>query len=221
MNDVSKRATSQLRKSDEQAASVITKWLETHFYTKENGITDYSYINDVTMQVKGIDTVFCYNDGKVIREILCDEKAAVQYVNKFLQTFAFELSFIDRSNNIHDGWLLDETKTNNAFLLVWVDKTVSGVESVKQLTDHNQLKSVTAALVMKKDILNYLYSLGWTAERLRTKTERMRRNPTEYQGNIYTNGCKFCFSKQLVEKPVNLLIRRKLLLQLAIKVVTR
>lgn len=218
MDSTNKREISKLRKTDERAAAIINRWLEENFYTKENGITEYSCIDDVELQVKGIDTIFVL-DGQY--KIACDEKAAVQYINKPLNTFAFELSFIDRANNTHDGWLLDSAKTNDAYLIVWIDKTIDGIAETKQLTHHSQLENITAALVMKQDILNYLDSLGWTAERLRVKTERMRRNPIEYQGNIYTNGCKFCFSKQLVEKPVNLLISRKQLLQLSIKVVTK
>lgn len=204
------RASSRLRRTDETAANIITKWLKEHFYTEANGISNYQYNNDLDLQYKGVDTEFDRNGHHYV----CDEKAAVQYINKPLQTFAFELSFLDKGNSYHDGWLLDESKINDSFLCVWIDMA-EGVYAPKDLTDAEQIKTVSVALVRRETIVNYLSSLGWTKDGLKSKTCKIRQNPTENRGDVYRYGCKFTYSQQLVEQPVNVLIHRRKLMEIA------
>lgn len=95
-----KRANSNLRAGDESASRIVTKFLERYFYQPLT--TEYMFHDDVPTQVMGIDTTFVLNG----RRYSCDEKAAVRYMNRHLNTFALELSFINRNNEYQDGWLL-------------------------------------------------------------------------------------------------------------------
>lgn len=193
-----KREESKLRKKDEQNSRIVTEWLEKNVYSKHT--TDYIRREDKEHQVQGIDSTFKI-DGV---EYHCDEKAAVAYINNPLTTFAFELSFINRANVLQDGWFLSDDVKTDSYLFVWIDKAKSDV-----LETVDDIEVAEAVLIRKKEIISYLEGKGWTLNRLRLKDKQIRReNGLVNMGNIYRNGCRFSYSKQLVEKPVNILITR-------------
>lgn len=67
-----------------------------------------------------------------------------------------------------NGWLLDENEENDSFLFVWIDNEPDGSESV------------TAALLMRDKIMDYLGKIGWTNDKLLKKAEEIRNNPYSY-----------------------------------------
>lgn len=175
-------------------ANNVSNILDKTFY-KEINAQNISRITNKEQQIKGVDIIFTYND----KQYLCDEKSAVRYRN--LQTFSLELSFINRKNKIQEGWLTNDKYINDSFLFIWLD-------------DDNIME---ASLIEKQSLLDYLeHNLGWTKEKLRKKCENIRTNPNEPYGNIQTNGCKFSFSKHLVEQPINILLPRTTYKQIAI-----
>lgn len=134
-----------------------------------------------------------------------------KYVNKSLNTFAMELSFIDRSNMLHEGWLLDTSKVNNSFLFVWIDRATQNILESKE-----DIIELEYCLVKKEAILDYLSELGWSQEKLLQKSTFIRENKFENLGNITKNGCKFSYSPKLFEKPVNILISRDKLREISV-----
>lgn len=198
------REISKLRKTDEKNSNIVTEWLEKNLYSVHT--TEYSKKDDLENQIKGIDCTFKI-DGI---EYKCDEKAAVAFINKPLHTFAFELSFINKFNQIQDGWLLNDDLETDIYGLVWIDKAKSNI-----LTSIDDIEEVTTAYIKKKDILQYLEDLGWSIDNLYRKSDAIRENNGDvYMGNIFKNGCKFAYSKQLVEKPINVLIPREKLIEM-------
>ena len=193
----------KIRKEDEKCADIVSKFLEKHFYNK---VENYERIDDKEQQLKGVDVIFVLND----KQYVCDEKAAIRYVNKNLQTFAFELSFLGKGDKLIDGWLISNTKINNSFLCIWIDKA-----DYDLLEDIDDIKEMEMALVDKNKLMEYLQNLGWTVSKLNIKAERMRKNPKEPQGEIETNGCRFVCSRKLAEKPVNVLVSREKLKEIA------
>jgi hypothetical protein len=194
---------SKLRKTDECCADIVSSFLYDKFY---NTTKEFSRIYDKMEQFKGIDTTFIFNNEKYI----CDEKAAIRYVNKHLGTFSLELSFLNRKGIETIGWFLDDTKVNNSYLFCWIDKAEKNI-----LTDINDIKELEIALVKKDKINNFLDEIGWNKQNLLIKCQNIRTNPNEYLGNFYKNGCKFSKSFQLVEKPINILIKRDKLIELS------
>ena len=195
---------SLLRKEDEKCADIVSSYLEDTFYSE---VEDFKRINEKEMQFKGIDVIFNINNVKYV----CDEKAAIRYVNKPLNTFAMELSFIDRSNMLHEGWLLDTSKVNNSFLFVWIDRATKNILESKE-----DLIELEYCLIKKEAILDYLSELGWSQEKLLQKSTFIRENKFENLGNITKNGCKFSYSPKLFEKPVNILISRDKLREISV-----
>lgn len=194
---------SKIRREDEKCAEIVSQFLEKHFYNKTE---NYEKIDDREKQLQGVDVIFFFNN----KQYICDEKAAIRYVNKGLQTFAFELSFLGKGDKLIDGWLISNTKINNSFLCIWIDKADYDI-----LEDVDDIKELEIALIDKQALVDYLQSLGWTVNKLHIKADRMRKNRNEPQGDININGCRFVCSRKLAEKPVNVLVSREKLKELA------
>lgn len=194
---------SKIRREDEKCAEIVSQFLEKHFYNKTE---NYEKIDDREKQLQGVDVIFFFNN----KQYICDEKAAIRYVNKGLQTFAFELSFLGKGDKLIDGWLISNTKINNSFLCIWIDKADYDI-----LEDVDDIKELEIALIDKQVLVDYLQSLGWTVNKLHIKADRMRQNLNEPQGDININGCRFVCSRKLAEKPVNVLVSREKLKELA------
>lgn len=192
-----------VREYDEHCEKIMSDFLLEHFYKQLNPIS-IERITDKKRQVKGVDVILNIDDNIYI----IDEKASIRYIN--LKTFALELSFIGRNGNINTGWLLDEKKINNYYLFVWINELKHDL-----IYSINSIKDVDVALIKKNDILNYLSTIGWDEEKLKIKDNKIRNNENEYMGNLKNYGCKFSFSKQLIEKPINILLPKETYIKLS------
>lgn len=193
-----------VREYDEHCEKVMAQFLDEHFY-KKIGYTWRERVTDRERQVKGLDVIL-KRDDKVYN---IDEKAAIRYTNG-LNTFALELSFLNRKGNRVDGWLIDEKKVNDYFVFVWINK-IEGelIENV------DSFKEVEVALVSKEKIMIYLESLGWDVDKLLIKDERIRDGIDDNLGDIRKNGCKFSYSERLFEKPINILLPKQAYIKIA------
>ena len=193
-----------VREYDEHCEKVMAQFLDEHFY-KKIGYTWRERVTDRERQVKGLDVIL-KREGKVYN---IDEKAAIRYTNG-LNTFALELSFLNRKGNRVDGWLIDEKKINDHFVFVWINK-IEGelIENV------DSFKEVEVALVSKEKIMIYLESLGWDVDKLLIKDERIRDGIDDNLGDIRKNGCKFSYSERLFEKPINILLPKQAYIKIA------
>jgi hypothetical protein len=197
---------SNLREEDEKCADIVSSFLDKNFYSTIEKIS-FERIHDKKRQIEGFDVIIRGPDDKIYG---IDEKAAIRYVNKNLQTFSLELSFLDRKGKIHDGWLFDSNKKNNYFLFVWIDKADKDI-----ISNENDIKQIEIALVLRENIINYLNGLGWDQNALNLKAEKIRQSQNEYPGDLKKYGCKFVCSRHLVEQPVNILIPRHVLISLS------
>lgn len=74
-----------LRDGDERGEKIVSEFLDKHFYIE---CEDFHRVVDKVQQIKGVDTTFVKNGFQYV----CDEKAALKYVNKNLQTFLMLLT---------------------------------------------------------------------------------------------------------------------------------
>lgn len=185
-------------REDKNGENIAHQFLLENFYTK----TEYFH-ECITKeeQLKGYDTTFSFMG----LDYKCDEKAALDYVNKEypLGTFCLELSYLDRYDNLREGWFTDPSEENNSYLFLWIDKA-----KTDKVTSKDDILEGEYMLVMKDDIKEYLQSIGWTDENLRKKCERIREGNDSNMGSYHENGCKFSFPQYLPEKPINILIKR-------------
>lgn len=192
-----------VREYDEYCEKIMSDFLHEYFYKQLNPKT-IERIIDKYRQIQGIDVILQIDD----KIYTIDEKASIRYIN--LKTFALELSFIGKNGNVNTGWLLDENKINDYYLLVWINELKHDA-----IYNINSIKNVDVALVEKEKILNYLSTIGWNKEKLKIKNNNIRNNPYEYMGNIKKYNCKFSYSKQLIEKPINILLPKETYIKLS------
>lgn len=105
--------------------------------------------------------------------------------------------------------MLDTNKINDSFLFCWLNKTKEPFNSKEDIEE------LEIALVSRNRILDYLEELGWTISNLKIKDNKIRNNEKEYLGNIRRDGIKFSKSFQLVEKPINILIPKDILIKIS------
>ena len=138
---------------------------------------------------------------------ICDEKAAVKWMNKNLLTYAMELEFINRGGRLNDGWFVNNSQTNNSYCLIYTDR----VDAPYDTFTTEDIKDATVIVVKKYSIKKYLEDKGWTSENLKKKCKEIRDNDgyRVNMGNLQKHGLKFSYSRNLPEKPINVLIPRE------------
>lgn len=196
------------RNYDNRACEIVNNFLDSKLYpyfTKK-----FKRINNTEKQIQGIDCAY-----KTINDNLyaCDEKAAVKWTNKKLTTHAFELQFINRAGSLQKGWFLAENQINNSYNLVYTDKINDDEGDFDYFSfTEDQIRELHSYIVMKNKIKQYLYSLGVSEEKMLAKCKEIRETDGKCDmGDIEKDGYRFSFSKKLPEKPINILIDRKML----------
>ena len=155
-------------------------------------------------QLKGVDLVLKHK--RTGQTMLIDEKAQLDYLNENLPTFAFEL-YYEKHGEQKIGWLLDANKTTDFYALI----TGIYADEVDAFTACN------ITFVNRKKLITFLASRGLSIKKLKHlalsqpnfhgKMELERLNP-------YTEGYLYFSRKNKSEKPVNLILKLELLIQL-------
>lgn len=194
--------------NDLQQEQELGAFLDSYFYPYIG--LPYTRISDMNSQFKGID-VSIYNGN---RYIYIDEKGAMTYINKDISTFAFELSYKNTHNIIQQGWLLDKAKITDLYLLAWLRAT-KDYEITK-----DDITLVEAYIVSRSGLLKYLdENFGYSREKLLELDREVREgNQLGFSyviGNVRKKGYKIMLSSHLAEQPVNIIISKELLREVA------
>lgn len=193
------------RNRDSEVEHQISLYLDENFYNKI-GATVIRH-SDRETQLKGTDVTLSFKD---LINVSVDEKALSHYINKNIPTFAFELSFLNKGDVI-EGWLTDESKVTEYYLLIWIQANKEWDITKDDITQ------IEAYLISRKNILEYLKERGFDSNQLRNKASEIRTKCED--GAIEKNqhdGFYFYFTKErLVEKPINVIIKKSVLLSLS------
>lgn len=220
-NELERQEMLSRRAKDVQDEKIVGTYLDKHFYP-EFCTTWNRNETDLHAQYRGEDITVTTNDEITY---IIDEKAATQYANKNLQTFVMSLSNVNKAGNLQIGTYLNQKNTNNAFVYVWIDEALtdeSGRHLFYREDGADVITDLTAILITKEDLKNYVASLGWTDSRLWKKQIAIRQTYAQYgyeywkhinMGNIEENGCRFHFNTKMWEKDCNLLLPRKGLIE--------
>lgn len=216
------------RKQDMRAERVLGEFMDTSFYSKlhdkEGNRISYKRITDAATQCQGIDVIIEVAN----KRILIDEKATLYYSNLMIPTFAFEVNSIQKSaSEPVVGWLLNDELKTDYYMLIWpnVKCKENKLKNVWERVSLDSLKKddftiVEAMLIKKKSILDYLESERWRKDRIISYANQIR---TRYENDSEDNRLAiheknnfyFYFTKKLAEKPINIVIRKDILRQLA------
>lgn len=190
------------RKEDSKGEMAVASFLDKNFYPNLKKIRDVVRVTSIDEQLDGIDVRFSNNGNK----FLVDEKAALHYVDVNLPTFAFELNYINSAGKLSNGWLFDEKKKTTHYLLVWI-KTK---DSTKNLADISELEVL---LISKEKVNEILIENKLDREKIKEKSNTLReknigstKSTSENMGEF-----KLFYSGHLSEKPINIVINKKLL----------
>ena len=199
---------SSFREYDSKAEQVVARFLDKHFYSRPD-IKDFVRFTAKEDQLKGKDLRFSWLDNQ---DMVVDEKAQIYYVNKNIPTFAFEIDFIRSKDLLTQGWLFDKDKETQYYLLIWI---TSKKEKNFMEEDITQLECI---LIKREDLIVFLHSQGLDFEKVReiSKSIRIDGSDGRHMENNY-DSCYFFFSKRLAEMPVNIIIRKQKLKELATK----
>ena len=85
------------------------------YYRKHLKFYDFKRVDETEQQLQGIDLIFTHK--KTGETYFVDEKAQLDYLNKNLPTFAFEL-FYTKNNSLKQGWLFDAQKKTQMYALI-------------------------------------------------------------------------------------------------------
>ena len=200
----------QKRKLDTLIEHNISNFLDENFWSKFK----YGFVRqtDKKLQCAGIDITLL---GKNNLSINFDEKAKVYGVlNSILQYPSFEISFVNRANQIQTGWFCQKNLSTDYYSFV-------GVYTVNENNDINCLSSSTAISACdvlwckKQEVIDFvkqttsLNDLYNDAKELRkeSKLNGVQKNRKRYENANFW----LTYSGQLFEKPVNLVMPRNTL----------
>ena len=158
-------------------------------------------VSDINLQHQGVDLIL--KSG--ISEYLVDEKAQLDYLNKSLPTFSFELSYL-KNKEWRLGWLLDETKITNIYFLVkhihtnQAGNLESGITKIK----------ITG--IYRDRLITLLESKGLAKTELIELEKNIRLGEQEGKISIKelnpkTEGALYFSKSNKAEQPINLVLK--------------
>lgn len=164
-------------------------------------------ITDNALQHQGVDLII----SKEGRDFYIDEKAQLDYLDKNLPTFAFEISYL-KNGKEHLGWLFDESKLSQRYFLV------TGIFLNNPQNFNEGFKSCAILSVDRVKLLKLLNSMGLNAQTVVEINSNIRSSTLEKaipikELNAYTQG-RFYYSKSnKSEQPINLVLYLDFLIQ--------
>ena len=197
---------------------MVARFLDEHFYLAPL-FEKAERVSDKHEQLKGKDIVVS-SSRLGLTDAIIDEKDTAHYVNKNIPTFAFELSFMVYGNEV-EGWITDGSKETEYYLLLWPFAKL--VEPVSKPPEFKEITKLNYLLVRRADIVKMLLDKGFDRDALMQKAREMRAIVHVYEDNQRLKaadkdayGFYFMYTYFLAEKPVNVVIPRKKLEEIAI-----
>ena len=213
------KGTEDNREVDEDIEKIIRNIVQHYVWNNNEMFSEYIPTLDKKNQCKGSDYILSDYEGKY-RNLIVDEKAAYTYVNIPLKTFALETLFKNRLGEMVDGWFIKVDNITEAYAFVWPTEANVPKKPNSDFWDYTKLSidnilELEIVLVLKKNIVEYLDSIGLTTDRIREISREMYESGTTRR---IVNGIKFTYGTRRNDRetPVNLLFPRPMLREMAI-----
>lgn len=131
------------------------------FYYREHlKFYDFERVHSLEQQLQGMDLILTHK--KTGETFFVDEKAQLDYLNKNLPTFAFEL-FYTKSEILKQGWLFDAQKKTQMYALITNIQKEDETFTACQITFVNRQKLLSHLVekgldegFLKKRVLEHL-----------------------------------------------------------------
>lgn len=192
--------------ADFTAEKEVSKFLDKYFY-RTVMVKDFHRYTSKDEQMKGKDVKFTF--GK-FKEIIVDEKSQGHYVNKDLPTFAFEVQYLGGKKQLKTGWLVDEGKETQYYLLIWIRANKSRGFKLEDIT------YLDCILLDRQKIIHQLTDHGVDFSRISETCDIIRREGKKgKQKDFDYRQSYFFLTKTLVEEPINIVVRKNVLSELS------
>ena len=203
---------SELRANDMRVEREIARFLDSHVYNKESLFLNPRRTDTLDWQFKGCDIIVDV-PSLGLQNVIVDEKTQGHYLLKPLPTFALELSFLNKNNELMEGWFTDKSKATQYYMFLWITAS----EDDRTFTS-DKVTDVKFAFVSRQKILDYLESNGYGYERLREMDSLIRiSNPNGGAVNKTPySDFWFYYTTNLKEKPINIVLRQRLIYSLSV-----
>lgn len=191
-------------KNDLNKEQLLGKYLDEIY--KDKGI-NFTRVYDISKQHSGIDLEYTHKNDNIF---YLDEKAQLDYINKDLPTFAFELSYL-KSKKIKEGWLFDKTKLTTHYLLI------TSIYS-NDINLKNGISSCKITSVSRNKLINHLKAVGLNKPTLLKYDEKNRSDKKQKTtlNEISLNQGYLFYSAQKSEKPINLILKLQYLIDVGV-----
>lgn len=196
------------RDRDMRVERELAKFMDKYLYS-DGRFTRHDRTDDKESQLSGSDIILTIPSLGLVN-IIVDEKGMTQYMTRPLPTFSLELSFMRYGEEII-GWFIDDDKTTEYYMFIWPKAKEDWNASM------DDFQEVEYVLVSKQALRDYFASEGYTKEVLIRKNKEIRRSGVRGQiDRIDGKDYWFYYSPQLIEKPVNIIVRKSLYKQLSV-----
>ena len=208
---------------DQAFDGIVRNILDSKFYSEVASKDRFvlERVNDKERQIQGIDIVLTNKQFGWQANI--DEKASSHYINSKLANFTFEL--LATENRV--GWLLDDKNLTDYYVLSWIHANEEKFPITEKANDYflhiseKDIQRLIVCVLKKKDILQYLKEFGYDKKRLLEKAYKMVETGETVDYHFKHYGFWFKYSKDnLSEQPVNVVIKKHMLSQLARTITT-
>lgn len=186
-------------------------------------------VTSLDLQNAGVDLIYSSASNNNGFTYNIDEKAQLTYLNKSLPTFAFELSYMLNGKQ-KKGWLFDTTKTTYYYFLV---TSIFLKNDLNKLSHESEISSCSLTKVHRENLQLMLCDSQITnpdseplldcfegmmltdinCEEISDKLRASEKNSTNSRSIKLNNHMKIFYTGWLAEKPVNLVINLKHILQ--------
>lgn len=199
------------RAEDERKTSIIEKFTDKIYKKHLYGIRR---VTDTQLQKQGVDLI--YNEDGKIHYI--DEKFALKYFDKHLNSFSFEL--YSENNKGNEGWFISDHMITTDYCILWFtsDYTFKNIRSYdlcfipkNKILEFARKSGYYGGIV--QDFLDY-----WEYDQYHKHDPRfysIGSGENERRGMKLKNGCKLVQSMHFKERPINIIIPRDELYKLA------
>ncbi|KAF2514869.1 hypothetical protein [Flavobacterium foetidum] len=185
---------------------MLGKYLDVIYHNLFEGF-DVKRISDHEQQHKGIDLIITKNK----EEFFIDEKAQLDYLEKDLPTFAFEISYL-KDGTQRNGWLFDDNKATHKYFCI------TAIGCNEKSNPESGFKSCKITSIDRSLLINLLGSKGLTYERIIKINEEIRSGFSEGKIPIQKLNSDeegyFYFSKSgKSEQPINVVLKLAYLIE--------
>lgn len=191
---------------DLHAERILGTYLDQYFYPRLE-VKNIKRESNLQEQFHGIDITF--NDHN--KTYLVDEKGLLS-IPDIINTFAFELSYLNKSGRRNVGWFFDNEKKTTDYLLCWVKRDDISLDSLSANNIHYVLAMLLNRAVLQEYLMN---SYGITSQSALNKSDEIVQAGIGGRlHNISENSnSRYHYSDHLPEQPVNLVITKRELLK--------